>query len=49
MLYKFTPDLHVLKSLFLKVFVNEYSYHIQYFYLDSRSRGTFLKLVYVHS
>ena len=41
MLFKFTLDLHVLKLLVLKVFVNEYSYHIQYFYLDSTSRGTF--------
>ena len=41
MLFKFTLDLHVLKSLFLKVFVNEYFYQIQYFYLYSRSRGTF--------
>ena len=43
MLFKLTLDLHVIKSLFLKVFVNEYSYLIQYFYLDSRSRsrGTF--------
>ena len=28
MLYKFTLDLYVLKSLFLNVFVNEYSYHL---------------------
>ena len=41
MLCKFTLDLHVLKASFLKVFVDESSYHIQYFYLDSRSRGTF--------
>ena len=41
MLFKFTLDLNVLKSLFLKAFVDEYSYHIQYFFLDSRSRGTF--------
>ena len=31
MLFKFTLDLHLLKALFLKVFVNEYSYHIQIF------------------
>ena len=47
MLFKFTLDLHVLKSLFFKVFVNEYSYHIEYLYLDSRSRGTFM-LYYVY-
>ena len=48
MLSKFTLDLHVLKSLFIKVFVNQYTYHIQYFYLDSRSRGIF-RLDYVYS
>ena len=31
MLFKFTLDLQVLKSLFLKVFVDEYSYHIRRF------------------
>ena len=33
MLFKFTLDLHVQKYLFEKVFVNEYSNHIQYFFL----------------
>ena len=41
MLFKFTLDQHVLKSLFLKFFVDEYSYHIQYFNLDSRSTSIF--------
>ena len=41
MFFKFTLYLHVFKSLSLKVFVYEYSYHIQNFYLDSRPRGTF--------
>ena len=42
MLFKFTLDLRVLKSLLLKVLVNEYSYKIHYFYLDSKSREIFL-------